>query len=69
MIFDQILTKYDQLFIIYIKKHSIHVKQIQERHFLEIKKSNVNNHTGFRWGKQLKPIDIILNKFKSMQIN
>ena len=24
--------------------------KIQERHFLEIKKSNIKNHTGFGWG-------------------
>ena len=31
------------------KKHSIHVKKIQERHCLQIKKSNVKHHTGFGW--------------------
>ena len=55
---DKILTKYDQILTIYVKNHSIHVNKIQERHFLEIKKSNVKNHTGFGWGNQLKPIKI-----------
>ena len=58
MNFDQILTKSEQILLIYVKNHSIHVKKIQERHFLEIKKSNVKNLTGFGWGNQLKPIVI-----------
>ena len=39
---DQILPKYD-------KHDQIHVEQHQERHFLEIKKSNAKNHTGLGW--------------------
>ena len=35
--FDQILTKFDQILTIYVKNHQIHVKQIQECHFLKIK--------------------------------
>ena len=58
MYFDQILTKYDQILIIYVKNQSMHVKNIQERHFLEINKFNVKNNTGFGWGNQLKPIKI-----------
>ena len=27
----------------------MHVENFQERHFLEIKKSNAKNHTGLRW--------------------
>ena len=38
----KILTKYD-------KNDQIHVEKIQERHFLEIKKSNAKNHTGLGW--------------------
>ena len=38
--------------------------KIQERHFLEINKSNVKNHTGFGWGNQLKPIKINENQLK-----
>ena len=34
----------------YVKIHSMHVKKIQERQFLEIKKSNVKNQAGFGWG-------------------
>ena len=33
MNFDQILTKSDQILIIYVKNHQIHVKKIQGRHF------------------------------------
>ena len=62
MKFDQILTKSDKILTINVKNHSIHVKKIQERHVLEIKKSNVKNHTGFGWENQLKP-------FKSLKIN
>ena len=50
MIFDQILTKSDQILIMYVKNHQIHVKQIQECHFAPQKKSNVKNQTGFGWG-------------------
>ena len=39
MNFDQILTKSDQILTIYVKNHQIHVKQIQECHFLKIKKN------------------------------
>ena len=42
--YDQILMKYDQ-------NNKIHVENIQERHFLEIKKSNAKKYTGFGlWG-------------------
>jgi len=34
----------------------MHIDKKLERHFLEIKNSNVKNHTGFGWGNQLKPI-------------
>ena len=37
------MTKYD-------KNDKIHVENLQERHFLEIKKSNAKNHTGLGWG-------------------
>ena len=43
--FNQILTKFDQIWIIYVKNHSIHVKKIKERHFLEIKKSPTSKIT------------------------
>ena len=69
MNFDQILTKSDQILIIYVKNHTIHVKQIQEHHFLEIKKSNVKNHTGSGWGNQLKSIKINSNLLKSIKID
>ena len=36
---DQILTKYDQILTKYDKNDQIHVEQIQERHFLGIKKT------------------------------
>ena len=36
------LIKYDE-------NDKIHVENVQERHFLEIKKINVKNHTGFGW--------------------
>ena len=49
MNFDQMLTKSDQMLTMYVKNHEIHVKKIQERHFFEIKQSNVKNHTGFGW--------------------
>ena len=62
MICDQILTKSDQILTIYVKNHSIHVENFQERHFLEIKKSNVKNHTGFGWGNQF-------NQLKSIKTN
>ena len=39
MNFDQILTKSDQILTIYVKNHSIHVENVQERHFLKIKQS------------------------------
>ena len=43
--FNQIFTKSDQILTIYVKNHSIHVKQIQERHFLEItKKQRQESH-------------------------
>ena len=32
------------------KYDQIHVGSFQERHFLEIKKSNAKNHTGLGWG-------------------
>ena len=38
MNFDKILTKFDQILIIYVKKHKIHVICFQERHFLGKKK-------------------------------
>ena len=59
-IHDQLLTKYD-------KHDHIHVENVQERHFLEIKKSNVKHHTGFGWGNQLnqlKPIKSIKNQLQ-----
>ena len=37
MNFDEILTKFDQILTIYVKNHQVHVKKIQERHFLKIK--------------------------------
>ena len=50
MIFYQILTKSDQIFTIYVKNREIHVENVQEHHFLEIKKTNAKNHTGLGWG-------------------
>ena len=55
MKFDQILTKFDQIFTIYVKKHKMHVDNFQECNFLKLKKSNVKNHPGFEgvlgyWG-------------------
>ena len=41
-IYDQTLTKYD-------KHDQIHVENVQERHFPEMKKSNAKNHTGLGW--------------------
>ena len=38
MIFDQILTKSEQIFTIYVNNHEIHVKKNQKCHFLKIKK-------------------------------
>ena len=62
MNFDQILTKPDQILTIYVKNRQIHVKQIQECHFLKIKKiqrqqsprkkkskSKINQDLGY-WG-------------------
>ena len=37
------LTKY----VFFVKKYQIHVESFQERHFLEIKKSNVKNQPEF----------------------
>ena len=37
MIVAQILTKFDQILIMYVKNHEIHVKKFEERHFLQIK--------------------------------
>ena len=34
----------------YYKLDQIHVENFQERHFLEMKKSNAKNHTGLGWG-------------------
>jgi len=50
--FDQILTKYAQMLIISVKNHSIHVKKIQERNCLEIKKNNVNKSHRI-WGGEI----------------
>ena len=37
--------------------------------FYRNQKSNVNNHTGFGWGNQLKPIKISYNQLKQIKIN
>ena len=37
MIFDEILTKFEQILTIYVKNHQMHVKKIQGRHFLRKK--------------------------------
>ena len=42
---------YDHILIKYDKNYPIHVEKFQERHFLEIKKSNAKNHTGLGWGR------------------
>ena len=44
---DQILTKYDQIWIKYYKNDQIHVEHFQKHHFIEIKTSNAQNLTGF----------------------
>ncbi len=44
----QILIKYDLIASKYDQNDQTHVDFLQERHFLEIKKSNANNDTG--WG-------------------
>ena len=41
----------------YVKNQIIHVEKIQERHFLEIKKSNAKNHTGLGWGGGIACLD------------
>ena len=45
--YDQILSKYDQISTKHHQNNQIHVDFFQERHFLEIKKSNVKNQPGF----------------------
>ena len=40
---DQILTKYNNILTKYDKNDQIHVEQIQECHFLRIKKNNAKN--------------------------
>ena len=48
---DQILTICDQISTKYDKIDQIHVENVQERNFLEIKKTNAKNHTGLGWGE------------------
>ena len=51
MIFYQILTKFDQIWTIYIKNHQIHVKKFQGRHFPREKSPCGNVNTSHRgWG-------------------
>ena len=40
MIFDQILTKLDQIFIIYVKNQLIHVEKFKEMSFSQNKQNN-----------------------------
>ena len=47
---DQILIIYDKILTKYDKHDKIHVGNFQERHFLEIKKTNAKNHTGLGLG-------------------
>ena len=76
VIFDQILTKFVKILIIYVKNHQIHVKKIQGRHFLRKKKplrecqhtaqgliiSKIHQHL-------LKSIKINSNQLKTITIN
>ena len=62
MIFDQILSKFNQILTIHVKKHQIHVENFQGRHFLR-KKAPAGMPT-HRTG-----IDNIKNPLKFIQIN
>ena len=62
MIFEQILIKFDQLLIIYVKNHKIHVGNFQGRHFL--RKKNPAGMPTHRTG-----VDNIKNPLKLMKIN
>ena len=62
MFFYKILTNFDQILIIYIKNHQIHVEKIQERHFPR-KKKTVGMPTR-RTG-----VDNIENPLKSIKIH
>ena len=48
LIFDKILTKSDQILIIYVKNHQIHVEIFQGRHFLRKKSPCGNANTPHR---------------------
>ena len=52
MNFDQILTKFVKIFIIYVKNYQMHVKKKQEYHVLHFFffLINVKNHPGFGGG-------------------
>ena len=45
MIFDQILTKFDQILTVYVKNHKINVEKNQKCHFLKIKKTSTSTIT------------------------